>query len=123
MIQFTIHDNPPSVNGFWGHCARGKYITAKGRTWREHIRSYTEELIKDGVIAPFNENARLSVKYEFHFKGKRKRDTGNYEKPLTDTFEGLLFENDECIDHIELDRYYNAEFDHTDILIFEIAAV
>ena len=121
MIQFTINNNPPSVNTFWGHNGPRKYITAKGREWREFIQAHTDAKIKDGSIIPFDASARLSVKYEFYFKGKRKRDTGNYEKPLTDTFEGLLFENDEQIDHIELDRYYNAESNYTDIIIFELA--
>lgn len=111
-MKFQIDLAPISVNTFSGMHGRRKYITHKGREWREHIQWFLKGLIKKGDIVPFGKETRLEGKYVFNFKGKRKRDTANYEKPLTDCFEGFLFDNDEQIDRWVLERNYHCEYDH-----------
>jgi Holliday junction resolvase RusA-like endonuclease len=111
-MKFTLDLAPISTNSFWGQHGHRKYISAKGRTWREYIQLHIKSFIADGTLAPFEKESRLEGKYTFNFKGKRKRDTANYEKPLTDCFEGLLFDNDEQIDRWVLERNYNCGFDH-----------
>tara|TARA_R100000656_G_C3952123_1_gene128633 strand:+ start:245 stop:607 length:363 start_codon:yes stop_codon:yes gene_type:complete len=111
-MKFEIDVRPMTENTFIRHSHRGTYISNKGREWREHIQWHIKNLINKGSLIPFKEGTRLEGKYAFHFKGKRKRDTANYEKPLTDCFEGFLFENDECIEKWTLERFYNAEYDH-----------
>jgi len=111
-MEFQVDLLPMSVNSFVRHTSRGRYISPKGREWREHIQWHIKSLINKGTLTPFKEEDRLEGKLEFHFKGKRKRDTANYEKPLTDCFEGLLFEDDECIEKWTLERFYHSDYDH-----------
>jgi len=49
-------------------------------------------------------NARLDVTYTYYFKTKHKTDVANYEKLLSDSMEGILFDNDSQIDVMLLVR-------------------
>lgn len=114
-LQIEIDQAPPSINGYYGHTGNRRYITNKGRAFKE----YVEWELKSARIKSFG-TARLKVEYEFHFKGKRKRDTGNYEKVCSDCLEGYLFDNDESIDELNLKRYYHCPETKVLITITEI---
>ena len=113
-IEFVLNLRPISINSFYGHHGHRKYITAKGQEWRDYIRFHLRDLINKGSITPFDEKDRLEVKYVALLKGRRKFDTANIEKALTDTLEGFLFDNDEVIDRISIERIYS---DHDEIQV------
>ena len=97
-IEFRINEAGISQNYFWGHHNNQKFIRPKGRAWREHIQWYLRQIMSRAGLQPFPPEARLETKYTFHFRDNRKRDIFNYEKPLTDTFQGFIFKDDNQID-------------------------
>ena len=118
-VEIEINLRPPSINGYYGHTGNRRYITKKGREFKEYVEWYLHNLKQKGVLVDFGDS-RLKVEYEFHFKGKRKLDTGNFEKVLSDCLEGYLFDNDEQLDIIHLSRTYNNPEDKIYIKIIEL---
>ena len=119
-MKFTIEERAISVNAFWSYRGNRKYITAKGRDWREYIQWHLQSLINKGEITPFGSTRPLIMDLEFGFKRKQKCDWDNYIKPLQDTFEGFLFDNDnQFIGTNRVRRYYGTETDYITVHIYE----
>ena len=121
-IEIEIGEVPPSVNAMYRHSKFGVYMTPKGREFKEYVQLSLKNLVRAGKIAPYSDE-RLKVEYEFHFKGKRKRDTDNYIKSIQDCLEGILFDNDEQIEELTAKRFYHAEYNHTVIKAYELKEV
>ena len=121
MIEFEIDIAAISLNTFSTYNRQGrKYITARGKEWREYIQFSLKSLVNKGLIKPLGEARPLLVSYEFHFKGKRRRDWDNPIKPLQDSMQGILFKDDEQIlgsDRVR--RYYNRGEDKMMIKIYK----
>lgn len=111
-VELVIGEVPPSINGYYRHAGKNRYITKKGREFKE----YVEWAIKAQNIRSLGE-ARLKITYDFHFRGTRKRDTGNYIKVIEDCLSGILFDDDEQVDELVARRHYNAEENMTEIII------
>ena len=92
-----------------------------GRAWREEIQWLVREQIVRGNITPYT-SERLSVVYRFYFKGKRRLDVANFEKPLTDSLEGYLFRNDSQFDEVHLYVCRDCKKDRIEIQIQKIPA-
>jgi len=106
-----------SQNTFWGHTRGGmKYITQKGRIWRDTIQILVRKALKKGE-AQWHDKDPLQVEYIFYLKTKRKIDTFNMEKPLTDSLQGLLFVDDEQIKKGIVSRVYETKEDRIYISI------
>lgn len=114
-LQIEIDQAPPSINGMYRFTNRGGYITKKGR----EFKNYFEWQLKSARVKSFGA-ARLRTDYEFHFKGKRLRDTSNYIKTVEDCLKGILFDDDEQIDYITAKRYYHCPETKIIITISEI---
>ena len=65
-------------------------------------------------------DARLYIHFIFYCRTWHKIDTFNGEKPLTDSLQGLLFNDDEQIDDGRVTRIYNAEEDAIFVEITQI---
>ena len=102
-----IHEAPPSINTFYGHTGKRRYVTKKGREFKEYIEWYLHKLKMEGRICDYS-GFRLRIDYEFHFKGKRPRDTSNYIKVAEDCLSGILFDDDEQVDEVRAKRFYHA---------------
>ena len=98
-IELEIYEAPPSINTFYGHTGNRRYITARGRRFKDYIENHLQTLKSEGKIASLGD-ARLKV--------ERLRDLDNYLKTLIDCFKGILFIDDEQIDWIEAKRFYHA---------------
>lgn len=103
-ITIQIDEKPPSINTFYAHTGKRRFITKKGREFKE----YVEWQLKSLRIPPFG-SARLKMTYEFNFKGKRKRDTSNYIKVMEDCLSGILFDDDEQVDEVIARRHYDKD--------------
>lgn len=102
-MKIQIDLRPISTNAFWGVKGWQRFITPRGRAWREYIQYH---LIKHKPTLD-----RYSVSLEFHLKGKREFDTSNGIKPIEDTLTGFLWEDDKQIDEINTKRFYHAPYD------------
>lgn len=132
QISLTIYQPAMSANSFWGSGRGRRYIKPNSRVWRAHIRSHLDKEVSSGAMTPFSKEDRLEGKYTFNFKGSRKRDTANYEKPLTDTLASQfykgekewqgLFEDDEQFDRWILERNYRAPYNSIEIVFTKIGS-
>jgi len=114
---------PPSMNTMYPTSRQGRrYLSKKGKEFKEHVQYHLLSMINKGEIKSFGEG-RVATFYEFHFRGKRKRDTSNYVKAMEDSLTGFLFEDDEQVDELGAKRFYYAEYDHTIIKIHELKEV
>ena len=119
VANIELYAVPPSINGFYGQHGKHKYITNKGREFKQYVEDCLARLVTAEAIKPFGDK-RIKLTFEFHFKGKRKRDTSNYIKSLEDCLSGILFTDDEQIDEIVARRSYHAPEHLTVINIEEI---
>lgn len=106
--EVEIYEAPPSQNGFWSHTGKRKYITNRGREFKQYVELQLKSLVNQKKLYSFGDK-RLAIDYEFFFRGKRKRDTSNYVKVVEDCFSGILFDDDEQVDYFTAKRYYNSE--------------
>lgn len=106
--QFVLPFRVLTQNLFWENDRRGhRRISDAGKAYREMIILHTKSLLNQGKIWYLGD-ARLQIHYVFHCKTWHRLDTFNGEKPLTDSFEKILFDNDEQVDDGHLTRIYGA---------------
>jgi crossover junction endodeoxyribonuclease RusA len=65
--------------------------TVKGIAWREGVK-------------PFGAHVRLELAMVIHFPDKRRRDISNQVKVCEDSLKWLVFEDDEQIDRLVVER-------------------
>lgn len=118
-LELEIDLAPPSINSFYGNRGHRKYITHKGREFKTYVETSMYHLVKPGGKTVFGD-ARVKTDYEFHFRGKRKRDTTNYIKPMEDCLSGIIFDDDEQVDEMSAKRFYYAEYNHILITITKL---
>jgi len=122
-VEIEIDEVPPTMNTMYPTSRQGRrYLSKKGKEFKEYVQFHLLNLINTKRIKPFGDK-RVCMYYEFHFKGKRKRDTSNYVKAMEDSFTGLLFDDDEQVDDFRAKRFYHAEYNHTVIKAYELKEV
>ena len=92
---------PPSNNVYYRHAARGRgvmvYISPKGMEFKAEVRYLLQGAVTFG-------DARLEVIVTCHAPTKRKYDVDNYAKAMLDSIKGHLFNDDDQIDRLVLQR-------------------
>lgn len=110
----TIPIRALSINSFIRSGFRRTYITKKGRAYQKAI---IEAIENQPVYEKMT--GRIEIFIFVNLKGYREFDGANAEKPLTDCFQGLIFENDKQIDRTIIMRNYNAAKDTITIFLNE----
>jgi crossover junction endodeoxyribonuclease RusA len=90
---------PPSVNNYWMSSGNMRYISKRGRVFRQAV---AEECATQGVRAL---EGRLAVHVALFPPDKRKRDVDNVLKALLDACEHAgCYESDSQIDELHVVR-------------------
>jgi len=90
---------PPSVNNYWMSSGNMRYISKRGRVFRQAV---AEECATQGVRAL---EGRLAVHVALFPPDKRKRDVDNVLKALLDACEHAgCYESDSQIDELHIVR-------------------
>lgn len=110
----TIPIRALSINSFIRSGHRKTYITKKGKVYQQAIK---EALENNPVYEKMT--GRIEITIFVNLKGYREFDGANSEKPLTDCFQGLIFDNDKQIDRTIIMRNYDAPKDTITILLNE----
>lgn len=74
-------------------------MTKDGKAYKEVAQHLAKQQFSCEPLA-----GRLAVFIDLHPPDRRKRDIANYEKLLIDSMQGVLFENDEQIDKLVIER-------------------
>ena len=97
MIALTL-PFPPSVNHYWGQHGKVRYITKRGKDFRQSVAE---------IVADSGKKAegRLQVVVSLFQPTRRKCDIDNYMKALLDALQHAgLFDDDEQIDSLFISR-------------------
>lgn len=89
---------PPSVNHYWGQRGNMRYITKRGREFRQSVAE---------IVAAYGQKVegRLQVVVRLFQPTRRKCDIDNYMKALLDALQHAgLFDDDEQIDDLRVIR-------------------
>lgn len=100
MREITIPLLPPSVNTYWRRGQHATYLSKKGREFKENVKSY--------LLAHKMEKleGKLKVEILISFKGYRKRDVDNYNKAILDSFNDVVWLDDEQIFELKTTKTY-----------------
>lgn len=90
------------------------YLTAKGKVLKEE---YHWEMLSQFKGRPFTEKVKVEI--HFYIGNKRKHDLDNLNKLILDSAEGVLFENDNQIHRLELEKFYDKENPRIELFISE----
>lgn len=94
---------PPSINTYYRRAGTTMYLTKKGRDFKKNMLEYLQNTL--GYKRDALED-RLKVCIEIKFKEKRKRDVDNYNKAILDSFNGVVWKDDEIIDELTTRKSY-----------------
>ena len=112
QTEIKIDLLPPSVNTYWRRGRNSTYLSEKGKVFKESVKNalHSQKIKK-------YENERLKVKIFLFFKGKRKRDIDNHNKAILDSFNGIVWKDDEQIDELITIKSYGNKIDSFSVFI------
>lgn len=99
---------PPSVNHMYQNAGRGRRLTKQAKEYILDAQNKCKKAMKEQKWKRDKEHVWFVMDLYFYFPDKRRRDSHNTLKLLTDSLEGLLFYDDYYllprIQHVCLDR-------------------
>jgi crossover junction endodeoxyribonuclease RusA len=108
MKTFSIElPFPPSVNAYYRAISRGKFcqsiISEKGRKYKADVEMLFNS-ISGKIPEELPSSDRLTVDIALYPPDKRRRDLDNHLKALLDSCTGHIWEDDEQIDRLIMER-------------------
>ena len=100
-IEFNI--KPVSYYQYLKQNKFRKYITKKGREYKEELEKHFIEAMGDKPI--INENCKVDI--TLYFNTKHKHDVDNYAKPILDCMSEIIFTDDRLVIDLRVRKYYN----------------
>ena len=114
MREITIPLLPPSVNTYWRRGQNTTYLSKKGREFKDNVRAY---LLREKIDKKLE--GKLKVEILISFKGYRKRDVDNYNKAILDSFNNVVWLDDEQIFELTTKKTYGNKTDSFRVVIIE----
>jgi len=102
-MELTINIIPISYYQYLTQNSRRKYITKKGRVYKNDIE---EILVKEMENKDIIKN-ECKVSLVFYFNNKRKNDIDNYAKPILDFLSDIVYEDDRQIVELNIKKIYD----------------
>lgn len=101
MYKFELKLRPPSVNTYWRKWKNRMVISDKGREFKKQASILlSNDFLEDN---PYNVPLKMSI--ELYFKDERRRDIDNYCKGILDSMTGIIYEDDEQIQELNLKKF------------------
>ncbi len=117
MITIKNLSFPPSVNHYYGHRGKAKYIKAEGKQYRAEVYYIAKSKRLKKI------EGRLSILIEINQKDKRRRDLDNCAKCLLDSLQHAgVYDDDSQIDELIFRRTFGADKNHCNVKIKKYAA-
>ena len=90
---------PPSVNAYWLTSGRRKYLSKRGRDFKEQVQEYViaNQVPKLGDIP-------IQVDIILRPRSKKLMDIDNCGKAICDSLNGYLYEDDQQVWKITIER-------------------
>ena len=116
IADFELWLKPPSVNAYW------KKTRSGGRMVSEEARQFKKDFIysvRERGVTGKPSKKRIELHLDLYFKDKRKKDIDNYCKGILDSMSGLIFEDDEQIDKLIINKIIGYGRDKIGIVAYE----
>ena len=104
-MHYELHlPFPPTINSYYKQgTGYQKYISLRGRKYRDEVEAEIEEQLVGVADLPFDH--KLNVTVVLHMPDKRTRDLDNYMKSLLDALtKAGVWEDDSLIDQLIIYR-------------------
>jgi Holliday junction resolvase RusA-like endonuclease len=112
----VIDGTQKSVNHIYLRSRHGRMYTPKdAKYYKEMISEAAEYTYKN----PMSEQS-LYVEISYTFPDRRRRDVTNYDKPILDSLEGIIYKDDTQIQEIRMTKKVVKGVAETHIKIYEI---
>ena len=111
MINLTIPDVPPSVNHYWIARGNRRFISKKGKEWKQLVKVISAKCK--------HLEGKLEMTVDVYFTDKRRRDIDNCAKAVLDSLEGIAYKDDAQIHKLTMQKL-NGDTKKTVITIKEI---
>ncbi len=102
-ISFEIQIRPLSYYQYLKQNRHRKYITKKGKEYKEILQKHFAEFMKDIEIV----DGPCKLDVEFYFDNKRKNDVDNFCKPIMDCMTGIVYTDDCLITDLHIKKFYS----------------
>ena len=102
-ISFEIQIRPLSYYQYLKQNKYRKYITKRGREYKETLELHFAEFMKD--IEIINNPCKLDI--ELYLDNKRKNDLDNFCKPIMDCMTGIVYTDDCLIVDLHINKFYS----------------
>lgn len=80
-----------------------KYITNKGRVYKETIETQLKKFMEDKEIITGN----CEITIELGFNNKRKNDLDNFAKPILDCMSNIIYNDDKQVTTLILSKVHS----------------
>ena len=117
-FHLIIETPPPSINGCHRHSGNWTYKTPKYKNWQSYVHKHLEEEYKITDKKTLIGEKPFKLRLRQRFKSKRKRDLDNYIKPLLDTLEGYIFDDDCQLEKLTVTKEINYEYDEFELVFY-----
>lgn len=102
-LEFEIFTRPMSVNRYYATTRTGQFHTTnEGKAYKEGIRAGLAELGE--AFTKFSGFIKLDI--QLKYGRKRRLDVDNCLKPLLDSLEGYLYDNDSQIYQLSISKSF-----------------
>jgi len=88
MFRVEINKIPPSVNHYWVQTKNYKFLSKKGRMFKEELGLLAKKVIKKPLIGKVKLNVLVVL------ADKRRRDVDNFLKPILDGLNKIAYLDD-----------------------------
>lgn len=106
---------PPSVNHYWQARGRRRFLSQRGRVWKETVHDIVFATIQRSLLNTFW-GERVEVIAHLRL-GRKKRDVDNCLKAICDSIKGVVIEDDEQIDTLTVEKEHGHNKQSTTIVI------
>jgi len=105
---------PPTFNRVWRHMARGHraivYMSKEGKAFKEMIAERVSTL---GIPKHFTGPVRVDI--TLTMPTKIRRDIDNFAKIILDSFNNLIYADDNQVECLHMEKRYEKGVSHTTI--------
>ena len=104
-MKFKINIRPLSYYQYLKHNRYRKYITDKGRKYKEILQVEFRKVMEEMEII----QGEVVMEIDLFFDNKRCNDVDNYAKCILDCMNGVVFLDDRQIIDLHIKKFYDKE--------------
>jgi len=111
--KVKVDDIPPSVNHYWAAKGNRRFITKRGKEFKKLLSTHASFFKKRKT------NGDVYLEIEVCLPDRRRRDVDNFLKPILDSLEGIVYEDDSQVRGLYIAKIFKRNQKYTVVRVFE----